>query len=432
MIDQTMSAIQVPIPAAPPLRLQPNNADMPTTVYVGHICNRVPEDSIKELLDICGQITKWSRQPDPITGKWAHFGFCEFKRLEGAWRAIDLLHDRQLGSKKLVVKADAKIQERIAEFPLTHRFHPENEQRLRATVDAILTTINATWRESAIAKDAELTSTPQHKTPMHPAPLPSTSSDTVPDWFRESRRGQDRLRRIDRCKRDRKSDLEKALRDWEYEEKKLHREFYKEHCENIDEDERMRLIEQDCGDQRVVSGFTPSERRREIEADERDRQNEEKEIQQKLEKDIAELRELELQISEFPQQPGSKLRLDRSLPPKTIGDVPPRLRTTIKKIPLTVEAIRKTEIDWSVILRESVLLKLRSWLKRKMIKIGVSEYEASVMSRYVCKTLEVHRGGAIDTVQQCLSKHVNRLDEELISHISKKCMQLIIFSQLAV
>ena len=122
------AADQIAIPPPPPpMRLQANFADMSATVYVGHICNRVDEDSIKELLDLCGQVTKWSRQPDPMTGKWAHFGFCDFKRLEGAWRAVELLDGRQLGSRKLVVKADAKVQERIKEFPMTQRINAENE-----------------------------------------------------------------------------------------------------------------------------------------------------------------------------------------------------------------------------------------------------------------------------------------------------------------
>lgn len=43
------------------------------------------------------------------------FGFCEFANPDAALRAIRLLHDYEIASKKLVVKADSKTNEVLEE-----------------------------------------------------------------------------------------------------------------------------------------------------------------------------------------------------------------------------------------------------------------------------------------------------------------------------
>lgn len=424
-------AVQVALPPAPPVRLQPNFADQTTTVYVGHICNRVPDGSMKELLDICGQVTKWNRQPDPVSGKSAHFGFCEFKKLEGAWRAVELLNDKQLGSRKLVVKADAKIQERIAEFSLSHRFQFENEHRLRATVEAMLTTINAQWKEEAVARDSEIQ---QPLAPDRPRPEDvsekQASADIFPPWYRESRRESERLRRIERLRKDRMHDFERALRRWEHDEKRLIAEYQRD-IQDVQAiaEEKRKLIEQDCGDKRVVSGFSSSERRREVEADQRDRENEEKELIQKRQKDEAELVDLQERLSFFSKATTQTLYPTRARDDRPVPDLPHRIRETVRKLPLATEDIKKVDLDWSNILSEQTLMKLRSWLKRKLTFVGCSEDEAQALSRFVCKSLEVHKKGSfeffISKIAQC-----SRLHEDLVAQIAKKCMQMLIFTQI--
>lgn len=44
------------------------------------------------------------------------FGFCEFGNPDAALRAIRLLHEMEIGNRKLVVKVDAKAQEVLEEY----------------------------------------------------------------------------------------------------------------------------------------------------------------------------------------------------------------------------------------------------------------------------------------------------------------------------
>jgi len=420
-------AMQVAIQPPPPQKLQANYADMQTTVYVGHICNRIPDESVRELLDICGQVTRWNRQPDPVTGRWAHFGFCEFKKLEGAWRAVELLNGRQLGSRKMIVKADSKVQGRITEYPMTQRVSFEHEQRLRANIDALLTNINSNWREAAIARDAELQE-PDSSRPRYTEPVNAVvESDALPHWYRDSRKEADRLRRIDRRKRDRQAAFERAMRDWEHDEKRIMREFTEDRQSNDESIERKRaLIEQDRGEQRVVSGFTPAEREREIEADDRDRQQELKEIEQKRLKDEAELQQLSERLETLSSMSSAVIRSVQDQP-KEIPKVDSKVLQVIRKIPISPEAVSRASIDWNRVINEQTLLKLRSWLRSKLERLGCSDDEAQVLSSFVVRSMD-SGSHSLYAIAACM-RRLKRLDEDTVSELSKKCVQLLLFSQ---
>ena len=366
-----------------------------------------------------------------MSGKWAHFGFCEFKRLEGAWRAVELLNGRQLGSRKLVVKADSKVQDRITDFPMSQRVNAENEQRTRATMDALLTNVNARWREAALARDAEIQEYASAEVPRSkPTIQEEKVEDPLPHWYRESRREQDRIRRIDRRKRNRLEDFDRAMRDWEYQEKRIHRDILKdmEDPESV-KDMKRKLINQDCGDERVVCGFTSSDRAREVEADERDRQNEAKEIEQKRQKDESELNELSTRLSQMSQ--GELVRSLASSPSPDDGEFPtldPKIIQITRKIPTSLDSIRNIKLEWSSVLTEGTLLKLRSWLRRKLRKLGCSDDESQILSRYVTKSLEVN-ARSYEEIFKCVKK-LERLSDDVANEISKKCMQLMFFTQL--
>ena len=429
--DAPGSSLQVSLPGPPPLRLQPNFADMLTTVYVGHICGRISDESVKELLDTCGLVTKWNRQPDPMTGKWAHFGFCEFKKLEGAWRAVELLNGRQLGSRKLVVKADSKVQDRITEYPMTQRINAENEQRLRATLDALLTNINSNWREAALARDAEIQIAPSHETHRsQPLNESQTEADYLPHWYRDSRRESERLRRIERRKRDRKSDFERAIKDWENQEKRIQRDIGKDVEDSASIREwKQKLIKQDCGDERVVSGFSSSDRAREIEADERDRLNELKEIEQQRLKDEAELSDLLTRLRKL-SEVSHNSPLQRSIFPERVANVGDKsILETVRKIPMSLDGISKIELNWSRLITEATLMKLRAWLRRKLKRCGCSDEECQVLSSYIIKSIEVNKARDLHSIKTCV-KELDRVSEELAIELSRKCLQLLFFTQL--
>lgn len=100
------------------------------TVFVGNITDRAPDNMIRQMLTNCGPMVSWKRVQGAsgvlqginfltwinysaeITLKisFPAFGFCEYSNPESALRAIRLLHDLEIGDKKLVVKVDAKTK----------------------------------------------------------------------------------------------------------------------------------------------------------------------------------------------------------------------------------------------------------------------------------------------------------------------------------
>lgn len=60
-------------------------------------------------------VTHWKRVQGP-NGKLQAFGFCEYCDAEAAMRAIRLLHDFEIADKKLIVRVDAKTQEKLDDY----------------------------------------------------------------------------------------------------------------------------------------------------------------------------------------------------------------------------------------------------------------------------------------------------------------------------
>ncbi|KAJ9588357.1 hypothetical protein L9F63_018283, partial [Diploptera punctata] len=84
----------------------------PVTVFVGNITERAPDAMIRHILAACGHVVSWKRvqalrmsQINPDSGL----------------RAIRLLHDMDLGGKKLVVKVDAKTKTVLDEYKAERR-----------------------------------------------------------------------------------------------------------------------------------------------------------------------------------------------------------------------------------------------------------------------------------------------------------------------
>lgn len=106
------------------------------TVFVGNITEKASDMLIRQLLLVCfiltlekclfylpncvfwqkcGPVTHWKRVQGP-NGKLQAFGFCEYCDAEAAMRAIRLLHDFEIADKKLIVRVDAKTQEKLDEY----------------------------------------------------------------------------------------------------------------------------------------------------------------------------------------------------------------------------------------------------------------------------------------------------------------------------
>ncbi|XP_067119805.1 RNA-binding protein 25 isoform X2 [Centruroides vittatus] len=118
-----------PMPAVPYKRpeLQPQEPKgPPVTVFVGNITERASDSLIRQLLQKCGSVVNWKRVQG-ANGKLQAFGFCEYGDPESGLRAIRLLHDWQIGDKKLVVKVDAKTKEKLDEYKATKWANQKDE-----------------------------------------------------------------------------------------------------------------------------------------------------------------------------------------------------------------------------------------------------------------------------------------------------------------
>ncbi|XP_002131684.2 RNA-binding protein 25-like [Ciona intestinalis] len=103
-----------------------SDTDPSITVFVGNISDRASDALIRQILMKCGSVYTWKRVQG-ASGKLQAFGFCEYRDPESALRAICILHDFQLGDKKLLVKVDAKTQELIDEWKKLKGIEDKNE-----------------------------------------------------------------------------------------------------------------------------------------------------------------------------------------------------------------------------------------------------------------------------------------------------------------
>lgn len=99
------------------------------TVFVGNISERAPEAMIKKILQTAGTVVSWKRV--------STFGFCEYDGPTAGLRAVRILHDLNVGGKKLVAKVDAKNkllldnykEEETRKLGTLSRSNEENEKR---------------------------------------------------------------------------------------------------------------------------------------------------------------------------------------------------------------------------------------------------------------------------------------------------------------
>lgn len=100
----------------------------PVTVFVGNITERASDNLIRLILQRCGTVVSWKRVQG-ANGWLQGFGFCEYGDPESAMRAIRILHDWEIGDKKLVVKVDAKTKEKLDEYKASKRTTSGQQQQ---------------------------------------------------------------------------------------------------------------------------------------------------------------------------------------------------------------------------------------------------------------------------------------------------------------
>lgn len=363
--------------------------EAPIAVYIGHICGRVPDESVLDLLSLCGDVMKWTRQSDPVNGVLMHFGFCEFRRIEAAFRAIDYLDGQHLGSKKLVVKVDSKISDKIEGIRLSNRLNQQNEEKVRGTINALITTINQAWRSDAVIRDTQ--SLPKLVTQPQLVPAPK-EANVLPDWYKESRREMDRMRAIEKRKRDRAVEFRRALEQWERGPERRFLEEVENESELVKEFlvKKKQLIEQDGVDGfKVRSNFTLNDRKKEIDFDMKDEAAEEREIVEKQSRDKAHLERLE---SELKRALADNPHISGTISPVPIpsSSIPDSFRTKARELPKNVSDIEIFKLDWDWVYEKNVLGSLQPWLVQRVSRTCKLSYPAAVvLSKYIVKTIQV-------------------------------------------
>ncbi|XP_013775685.1 RNA-binding protein 25-like [Limulus polyphemus] len=106
----------------------------PVTVFVGNITERASDLLVRQILQRCGIVMNWKRVQG-ANGKLQAFGFCEYADPESALRAIRLLHDWDIGDKKLVVKVDAKTKEKLDDYKATKRAATQTQKEKEDSSD---------------------------------------------------------------------------------------------------------------------------------------------------------------------------------------------------------------------------------------------------------------------------------------------------------
>ncbi|XP_053993545.1 RNA-binding protein 25-like isoform X2 [Hylaeus volcanicus] len=81
------------------------------TVYIGHLTPDTDDVIIRQLLQECGRVLRWSRTTDPGTKKLSSFGFCEFESPLGVTRAVRCLNGLILNGQPLVANCEDKVKE---------------------------------------------------------------------------------------------------------------------------------------------------------------------------------------------------------------------------------------------------------------------------------------------------------------------------------
>jgi len=85
-----------------------------TTVWVGKISPLIEDETIRKLLQACGEVKSWARVE--TNGQYKSFGFCYFQSAEGALRSLRLLDGVRLGEQKLKLNVDANTTKYLEDY----------------------------------------------------------------------------------------------------------------------------------------------------------------------------------------------------------------------------------------------------------------------------------------------------------------------------
>lgn len=122
------------------------------TVFVGNITDRASDNMIKHILQRCGCVVSWKRVQGASGKLQGTFGFCEYADPESGLRAIRLLHEWEIGDRKLVVKVDAKTKAQLDEYKAAKKAKKVKEGGAEPEVENAEDVDEDTQREDRVAR----------------------------------------------------------------------------------------------------------------------------------------------------------------------------------------------------------------------------------------------------------------------------------------
>ncbi len=125
-------------------------------VYVGQLTPDVLCKTIQALLMCCGELEKWNRAQDPVTGQPKKFGFATFRSGWEAARAVKYLNGLEVKGTELLVKVGKKDQELVEQAIQAASQDGEEGKKLEKEEEGVLENIKelvTLTQESASAEE---------------------------------------------------------------------------------------------------------------------------------------------------------------------------------------------------------------------------------------------------------------------------------------
>ncbi|KTG45233.1 hypothetical protein cypCar_00014965 [Cyprinus carpio] len=286
-----------------------NNTGPTTTVFVGNISEKASDMLVRQMLAKCGLVLSWKRVQG-ASGKLQAFGFCEYKEPESTLRALRLLHELQVGDKKLLVKVDAKTKAQLDTWKASQRRRngapqtgeeakdeeeeevldeetKRRDQMVKSAIDSLIREYSSEL--SASSQDAEAHQRKKRK---------EKKEDDINAMELEDDKRDLISREISKFR-----DTHKRLKNWEIRERKKTRDYSKEtereeerHREMTKEAKRLKEFLEDYDDDRDDPKYYRGsalqkrlrDREKELELDERDRKREKDELEEIRQRLLAE------------------------------------------------------------------------------------------------------------------------------------------------
>uniref|UniRef100_A0A671L2N0 RNA-binding protein 25-like n=1 Tax=Sinocyclocheilus anshuiensis TaxID=1608454 RepID=A0A671L2N0_9TELE len=307
-----------------------NNTGPTTTVFVGNISEKASDMLVRQMLAKCGLVLSWKRVQG-ASGKLQAFGFCEYKEPESTLRALRLLHELQVGDKKLLVKVDAKTKAQLDTWKAGQRRRngvkdeeeeevldeetKRRDQMVKGAIDSLIREYSSEL--SASSQDAEAHQRKKRKEKkeddINAMELEDDKRDLISreiSKFRDThkkleeekekerqqiekeRRERDKEREREKERRDREREKERERERQKEREKERERERDRER-ERTKEKEREKERSRDRSKDRSRSRGSALQKRlrdreKELELDERDRKREKDELEEIRQRLLAE------------------------------------------------------------------------------------------------------------------------------------------------